>query len=130
MGGPLWAKKDEAAWSIPKGLYDEPESPLDAALREFAEEFGSPAPRADYVLLGEFRQPSGKRLTVFVAEAAFDPSGISSNTFEMEWPPRSGRIQEFPEMDAAGWFDLETARVKLVKGQRPLLDALEVHLSH
>lgn len=123
MGGPFWARKDAAAWSIPKGLYtDEP--PLAAALREFAEEIGAPAPEADYTLLGEFRQPSGKRLTVFAAEfpgAQF----VASNTFETEWPPRSGRMQHFPEIETAQWFDLDTAREKLVKGQLPILAAIE-----
>lgn len=123
MGGPFWARKDAAAWSIPKGLYDG-EEPLAAARREFAEEIGAPAPDADYTLLGEFRQPSGKRLTVFAAEHG-EAEFVASNTFEVEWPPRSGRVQQFPEIEAAGWFDLEEARVKLVKGQLPLLDAIE-----
>ncbi len=122
MGGPFWARKDAAAWSIPKGLYvPGEEDPLAAALREFAEEVGAPAPRADYALLGEFRQPSGKRLTVFVGEG--DAEFVGSNTFEMEWPPRSGRIQQFPEMDAGRWFTLEDARVKIVKGQAAILDS-------
>ena len=122
MGGPFWARKDAAAWSIPKGLYTD-EEPLAAALREFAEEIGAPAPEADYALLGEFRQPSGKRLTVFAgefAEAAF----VASNTFEAEWPPRSGRMQQFPELETAQWFDLDSAREKLVKGQLPLLGSI------
>ena len=123
MGGPFWARKDAAAWSIPKGLYDG-EEPLAAARREFAEEIGAPAPDADYTLLGEFRQPSGKRLTVFAAEHG-EAEFVASNTFEVEWPPRSGRVQQFPEIEAAGWCDLEEARVKLVKGQLPLLDAIE-----
>ncbi len=122
MGGPFWARKDAAAWSIPKGLYvPGEEEPLAAALREFAEEVGAPAPRADYVPLGEFRQPSGKRLTVFVGEG--EAEFVGSNTFEMEWPPRSGRIQQFPEMDAGQWFTLEDARVKIVKGQAAILDS-------
>ena len=123
MGGPFWARKDSAAWSIPKGLYlPGDEEPLPAALREFAEEIGAPAPEVDYVLLGEFRQPSGKRLTVFAGEG--DAQFVGSNTFEVEWPPRSGRLQAFPEIETAEWFDLETARVKLVKGQLPILDAM------
>ena len=126
MGGPFWARKDAAAWSIPKGLYtDEP--PLAAALREFEEEIGAPAPDADYLRLGEFRQPSGKRITVFAGEG--DAEFVASNTFEVEWPPRSGKLQAFPEIEAAGWFDLESARVKLVKGQLPILVALEQHLA-
>jgi len=124
MGGPFWSRKDAAAWSIPKGLYEPDETPLAAALREFEEEVGTPAPDEPYELLGEFRQPSGKRLTVFAAETEVDVQFVGSNLFEMEWPPRSGRLQEFPEMDAAGWFDLDEARVKLLKGQLPILDAL------
>ncbi|CAN5311244.1 NUDIX domain-containing protein [soil metagenome] len=128
MGGPFWAGRDEAAWSIPKGLYDDSESPLDAALREFAEELGIPAPDADYEMLGEFRQPSGKLVTVYIAEANLTLGTIVSNTFTIEWPPRSGRMQDFPEIDAAAWLDLATARTKLVKGQRSILDALEIRL--
>ena len=124
MGGPFWARKDERAWSIPKGEYAEDEDPLAAALREFAEEMGTPAPAADYRLLGEFRQPSGKVITVFAAEAAFNPEAIRSNTFPLEWPKGSGRIQDFPEIDDAGWFPEQEARLKLVKGQLPVLDAL------
>lgn len=124
MGGPFWASKDASAWSIPKGLYDDPEQPLDAALREFAEELGHAAPAAQYELLGEFRQPSGKLITVFVAEHDLELGPIVSNTFTIEWPPRSGLLQHFPEIDDAAWLDPETARDKLVKGQRPILDAL------
>lgn len=123
MGGPFWARKDAAAWSIPKGLYlSGDEEPLAAALREFAEEVGAPAPEVDYALLGEFRQPSGKRLTVFAGEG--DAVFVGSNTFEVEWPPRSGRVQEFPEVDRAEWFDLPTAREKIVRGQLPILGKL------
>jgi len=121
MGGPFWAGKDAAAWSIPKGIYtDEP--PLTAALREFAEEIGAPAPPADYAQLGEFRLPSGKRLTVFTAEgeAAF----VASTTFEVEWPPRSGRLRSFPEVDRAEWFPLDVAREKITKGQLQVLEAI------
>lgn len=122
MGGPFWARKDAAAWSIPKGLYvPGEEEPLAAALREFAEEVGAPAPDVEYVLLGEFRQPSGKQLTVFAGEG--DAEFVGSNTFELEWPPRSGRVQEFPEMDAGQWFTVEDARVKIVKGQAAILDS-------
>lgn len=124
MGGPFWSRKDAAAWSIPKGLYAPDEEPLAAALREFAEEIGTAAPAADYALLGEFRQSSGKVVTVFAAEADFVVDTIVSNTFSLEWPPRSGRMQDFPEIDAAGWFALDVAREKLVKGQLPMLDAL------
>ncbi|WP_213814984.1 NUDIX domain-containing protein [Glaciihabitans sp. dw_435] len=128
MGGPFWAKKDDHAWSIPKGEFTDDEEPLTAALREFAEEIGTPPPHADYALLGEFRQSSGKIVTAFIAETDFDVQTITSNTFEMEWPPRSGRLQQFPEVDAAAWAPLEVARVKLVKGQAPLLTALEEYL--
>jgi predicted NUDIX family NTP pyrophosphohydrolase len=124
MGGPFWAKKDAAAWSIPKGEYAEGEEPLVAALREFGEEIGTPAPTLDYVDLGEFRQSSGKVVTVFAAESNFEFAEVHSNTFTAEWPPRSGRISEFPEVDRAEWTPLELARVRLVAGQVPVLDAL------
>ena len=124
MGGPFWRGKDAAAWSIPKGTFTEEEEPLAAARREFAEEIGRPAPEVDYRELGAFRYSSGKLVWVFAGESDFDPSEIRSNTFEIEWPPRSGRRQEFPEIDAAGWFTLDAARERLVKGQRAALDAL------
>jgi predicted NUDIX family NTP pyrophosphohydrolase len=125
MGGPFWAKKDEGAWSIFKGEHLDGEDPLAAARREFTEETGSAVPAGDLVELGEVRQSGGKRVSAWAVEADFDASTVRSNTFEMEWPPRSGRRQEFPEVDRAEWFDLATARRKLVKGQLPLLDALE-----
>ncbi|MHC6591362.1 NUDIX domain-containing protein [Arthrobacter sp. C152] len=128
MGGPFWARKDAHAWSIPKGEYAEGEDPLAAALREFAEEMGTPAPEAGYRLLGRFRQPSGKLIMVFAAEADFQPDTISSNTFPLEWPKGSGRIQDFPEIDDARWFPEQEARLKLVKGQLPILDALAAHV--
>ena len=124
MGGPFWARKDAHAWSIPKGEYADGEDPLAAALREFAEEMGSPAPEAEYRLLGEFRQPSGKLITVYAAQAHFAPDTINSNTFPLEWPKGSGRIQHYPEIDDARWFPEQEARLKLVKGQLPILDAL------
>lgn len=124
MGGPFWSRKDAAAWSIPKGLYADDEAPLAAALREFEEEIGVPAPLAEYEPLGEFRQRSGKVVTVFTA-AVDQMTFVASNTFEMEWPPRSGRQQSFAEIDRAEWFDIETARTKIVAGQLPALDALE-----
>jgi predicted NUDIX family NTP pyrophosphohydrolase len=129
MGGPFWSRKDAAAWSIPKGLYDEPESPLTAALREFEEEMGAPPPAVEFALLGEFRQPSGKVVIAYAGEFDFRLERVVSNTFELEWPKGSGRIQDFPEIDDARWFSLELARTKLVKGQRPMLDALESWLA-
>lgn len=128
MGGPFWAKKDAAAWSIPKGETLPGESDLDAALREFAEETGSPAPAVGYHRLGEFRQSSGKVVVVFAAEADFAAESLSSNTFPLEWPPRSGRIEHFPELDRADWFSLAAAPEKVVKGQVAALDALAAHL--
>jgi predicted NUDIX family NTP pyrophosphohydrolase len=129
MGGPFFARKDAAAWSIPKGEYELPEEPLAAARREFEEEMGSPPPLAEnYLELGEFRQSSGKIVTIFATPGDFDVTAFASNTFELEWPRGSGRIQEFPEMDRAAWFDLETAAIKLVKGQFPVLAALRAGL--
>lgn len=125
MGGPFWARKDAGAWSIPKGLYQEPETPLAAALREFEEEMGVPAPAQEFALLGEFRQRSGKVVTAYSAEFDFRLDHLVSNTFPLEWPKGSGRIQDFPEVDDARWFPLEQARTKVVKGQLPLLDELE-----
>lgn len=126
MGGPFWAKKDERAWSIPKGELEPGETDdLAVARREFAEEMGVPAPDADYAALGEFRYSSGKVVTVFAAAApGFEPDQIRSNTFELEWPPRSGRVQAFPEVDRAAWVPLPRARELLVAGQVPALDAL------
>lgn len=124
MGGPFWARKDTGAWSIPKGEYLSGEDPLAAARREFAEEMGSPAPDADYSPLGSFRQSSQKTITVFTAEADFAPDRIRSNTFALEWPPRSGAMREFPEIDDAAWFPVSVARSKLIKGQVQVLDAL------
>lgn len=124
MGGPFWARKDAGAWSIPKGEFLADEDPLVAARREFAEEIGVPAPALDYAALGEFRQSSGKIVVAFAAESDFEVDEISSNTFPVEWPPRSGRIQEFPEIDRAEWMPVADAEWRLVKGQLPLLAAL------
>ncbi|GAA4331748.1 NUDIX domain-containing protein [Klenkia terrae] len=121
MGGPFWAKKDEHAWSIPKGEHGPDEDAETAARREFAEETGSPAPE-DLVPLGVVK--GSKTLTVWAAEGDLDAEAVVSNTFTLEWPPRSGRLQEFPEIDRAAWFDLATARTKLVKGQLPFLERL------
>jgi predicted NUDIX family NTP pyrophosphohydrolase len=125
MGGPYWSRKDDGAWSIPKGLYEADESPLSAALREFEEEMGVPAPAVQFWLLGEFRQSSGKVVTAYAAESDFRLDVLVSNTFSLEWPKGSGRIQDFPEIDDARWFPLELARSKAVKGQMPLLNELE-----
>ncbi|MDZ8200991.1 NUDIX domain-containing protein [Microbacterium sp. SSW1-59] len=126
MGGPFWASKDTAAWSIPKGEYDpDAESAAAAAVREFREELGVDPPAGPAAELGTFPSSSGKRVTVFVADGAgFTPPEDGFGVFEMEWPPRSGRTATFPEVDRAAWFALEDAREKLVKGQRPVLDAL------
>ncbi|MCR6490389.1 NUDIX domain-containing protein [Amycolatopsis sp. OK19-0408] len=123
MGGPFWAKKDAAAWSLPKGELDPDEAPEAAARREFEEELGLPAPPGEYVPLGEVKQ-SGKTVTAWAVEADLDPVSVVPGTFTMEWPPRSGRQQEFPELDRVEWFSLDVAREKLVKGQLPFLDRL------
>jgi predicted NUDIX family NTP pyrophosphohydrolase len=128
MGGPFWAHKDARAWSIPKGEYLNDEDPLVAAQREFAEEMGAPAPAADYIQLGAFRQPSGKVITVFTAESDFGPERIVSNTFSLEWPKGSGTVRSYPEIDNAAWTSEPEARTKLVSGQLPILDALIQHL--
>ncbi len=125
MGGPLWARKDELAWSFPKGELDDGEDALVAARREFSEELGLPPPDEPSRLLGEYRYSSGKLVVLFAVEADLDVDEIRPGTFEMEWPPRSGRRQEFPEVDRATWFDLPTARTKLVAGQAPALDDLQ-----
>jgi predicted NUDIX family NTP pyrophosphohydrolase len=128
MGGPFWARKDAGAWSIPKGEHTPDEEPLAAALREFAEEMGSPPPPGEPVPLGSVKQSGGKTVTTFALEGDFDLTGFHSNTFEMEWPRGSGRTQEFPEVDRAEWVTIDVAREKLVKGQLPILDALRAHL--
>jgi len=128
MGGPFWARREDRAWSLPKGEFAPPEEPLTAALREFGEEMGWPAPEAEYELLGTFRQSAAKTVTVFTAAADFPDREIHSNTFALEWPAKSGHFREFPEIDRAGWFTVEEARVKLVKGQLQVLDALLARL--
>lgn len=127
MGGPFWAKKDAAAWSIPKGEFDpDTESALDAAHREFREELGVEPPDTEWAELGTFAAASGKKLVVFAGDGAgFTASAFTFGTFEMEWPPRSGKTASFPEVDRAEWLDLDAAREALVKGQRPAIDALE-----
>lgn len=122
MGGPFWAKRDEGAWSIPKGAISRSENPLDAAKREFAEEVGS-AVAGDFLFLGRFRQNGSKNLSVWAVEGDLDPAGLKSNTFSMVWPPKSGRVQSFPEADRGGWFGEEAALAKIVAGQRKILEA-------
>lgn len=122
-GGPFWASKDEGAWSIPKGLLAPGEDAAAAALREFAEETGY-LPSGSLQPLGTHRQPSGKRVVAFALEGDFDPAKLRSNTFTLEWPPRSGRFREVPEADRAGWFGIEDARRRILRGQAPILDKL------
>lgn len=129
MGGPFWAKKDAAGWSIPKGEFESDEDPRDAAIREFTEEMGSPPPDGEDVLLGTVKQSSAKSVTVFARAADFDADHITSNTTEIQWPPRSGRWMEIPEVDRAQWCTFAEARIKLVKGQVPVIDLLQQHLS-
>ena len=125
-GGPFWARRDDGAWSIPKGEYDDGEEPLAAALREFEEEVGSALDHVgELVELGEVRQRNRKLVTAWAAEGDVDASAVRSNTFTMEWPPRSGRTQEFPEIDRAEWFTLARAREKLIEAQVAFLDRLE-----
>jgi predicted NUDIX family NTP pyrophosphohydrolase len=124
MGGPLWARRDEGAWSLPKGEYGPDEEPLAAARREFTEELGLPVPPGEPVELGAVKQKGGKVVTAWALEGDLDPGGVVPGTFEMEWPPKSGRTREFPEIDRVAWFDVPTAREKIVAGQRPLLDRL------
>ena len=127
-GGPFWAKKDDGAWSIPKGLIEPGEDPIAVARREFEEETGA-RPGGDLIPLGSFAQSRAKTIEVWAAEGAFDPATLTSNTFAMEWPPRSGRMQDFPEVDRAAWFTPEEAAQKILKGQRPVLQALLDHLA-
>jgi len=125
-GGPYWAKKDAGAWSIPKGQIEDEEEPRACAIRELEEELG-PAPELDpegLIELGSIRQRAGKIVEAWAAEADFDPDALASNTFEMEWPPKSGEVQEFPEVDRAGWFDLEAARKKVLPAQAEFFDRL------
>jgi predicted NUDIX family NTP pyrophosphohydrolase len=123
-GGPFWARRDAGVWSIPKGEYSDGEDPLDAARREFAEELGSRAPDGDPADLGEIRQKSGKVVHGWALAGDLDPVTIQSNTFTVEWPPRSGRMTEFPEVDRAEWFGLDRAREKINPAQAAFLDRL------
>jgi predicted NUDIX family NTP pyrophosphohydrolase len=127
-GGPFWAKKDAGSWSIPKGEFDDTETPLDAARREFTEEIGAPPPEGEYFSLGEAKQSSGKIVHAFALKSDFNLERFKSNMFTMEWPPRTGKQQEFPENDKAAWTQIAVAKQKLVKGQVPLLEALATKL--
>jgi predicted NUDIX family NTP pyrophosphohydrolase len=123
-GGPFWVRKDDGAWSVPKGEYAAGEDPLAAAYREFREETGLEPPAGDPLGLGELSQPSGKRVTVWALEGDLDVARASSNTFELEWPPGSGQVREFPEVDRVEWAGVRRARSKLLKGQVPFLGRL------
>jgi len=124
MGGPFWARRDAGAWTIPKGEFGVGDDPFAAAFREFEEEVGVPVPATEFVDLGEVRQSGGKIVRAWAAEGDLDPTTAVSNTFEIEWPPRSGRTQIFPELDRFAWFELPVAHQKIVAGQRVLLDRL------
>lgn len=123
-GGPFWAKKDLGVWSIPKGEYEQGDDPLQTALRELEEETGHRLAATDLLELGAIRQRSGKVLTAWAAPGDLDPDAITSNTFTIEWPPRSGTQREFPEVDRAGWFDVPMARDKVLAAQAELIDRL------
>lgn len=127
-GGPFWAKKDDGAWSIPKGEYEPEDDPHAAALREFEEELGTAPPEEKDIELGEVKQSSGKRLVVWAHTGDFDVSKLVSNTFELEWPPKSGKLTRYPEVDRAEWFPVAKARQKLLKGQIEFLDRLITRL--
>lgn len=128
-GGPLWAKKDLGAWSIPKGLVDSGEDPLQAARREFEEETGMNLPAGPATALQPVCQKTGKVILAWALEGDCDPSSLRSNTFSMEWPPRSGRTQEFPEIDRAAWFGIDEARQRITQGQAPLIEELRKMIS-
>jgi predicted NUDIX family NTP pyrophosphohydrolase len=128
-GGPFWARKDLGAWSIPKGEVGPGEDPLAGALRELAEETGSVLELGELIELGEVRQRAGKRVQAWAAEGDLDADAVRSNTFELEWPPRSGRMREFPEVDRAAWFGLEEAAERLLPAQVPLLERLRDSLA-
>lgn len=123
-GGPFWARKDDGAWSIPKGEYSAGDDPWETARREFTEELGVQPPDGPRLELGEVRQSGGKVVTGYAVAGDLDITDARSNTFEMEWPPRSGKLQQFPEVDRVAWVSIEEARVKLLKSQLPLLDRL------
>jgi predicted NUDIX family NTP pyrophosphohydrolase len=128
-GGPFWAKKDKGAWGVPKGEYETGDDPLVAARREFEEEIGQPAPKAETIELGEMKRQDGKVIKVWAVEGHLDVSVIKSNNFTMEWPPKSGNMQDFPEVDAANWFKLSEAVTKLHKGQAVFIERLANQLN-
>ena len=123
-GGPFWRHKDDGAWSIPKGEMDDADDPEQAARREFSEELGPSASIGPLRALGEIRQRGGKRVIAFAGECDFEPATLASNTFDLEWPPRSGRKQSFPEVDRAEWFDVISARQKMLSAQGEFLNRL------
>jgi predicted NUDIX family NTP pyrophosphohydrolase len=127
-GGPFWAKKDLGAWSIPKGLVDEGEDVLAAAKREFQEETGMPI-KGECLDLGAHKQPSGKTIVAWACQGDFDPASLKSNTFAIEWPPRSGRMAEFPEVDRVAWYSIDEATQKINKGQSPIIAALQASMT-
>ncbi len=126
-GGPFWARRDDGAWTIPKGLVDAGEASLDAARREFEEETGT-AVTGEFIALGKVRMKSGKTVTAWAVEGDLDAGTTRSNVVEIEWPPRSGRVREYPEVDRCAWFDLDTANRKIHPSQRPLLERLAATL--
>lgn len=128
-GGPFWAKKDLGAWSIPKGEHSMDEDPLAAARREFEEETGS-AIDGEFVGLGQIRQAGGKLVSAWAVEGDFDPANLRSNQFQMQWPPRSGRMIDVPEVDRGAWFTLSEAHDRILSSQRPFLDRLAAHLGN
>ena len=123
-GGPYWAKKDSGSWSIPKGEFEDSEQPLDAAKREFSEELGMILPEGELHALGEVKQKSGKVIYAWASEADLDVTTVKSNSFEVEWPPKSGQMQQFPEVDKVAWFSLKAALKKIVPGQAVFLERL------
>ena len=127
-GGPFWAKRDAGAWSVPKGEYEDGDDALATAFREFREEIGQAPPNTEAVPLGELAQPGGKRVLAWAIEGDLDVTHTASNTFEMEWPPKSGRRQRFPEIDRVAYFALPVAKTKIIAYQSPLLDELEARL--
>jgi predicted NUDIX family NTP pyrophosphohydrolase len=129
MGGPLWRRRDVGAWSIPKGGYEDGEDPFEAACREYVEEVGVPLPGGDFLPLGSVLQANNKQVTAWAVEGDLDPDDAVSAIFELEWPPRSGRTQTFPEFDRVAWFTTEDARLRIVAAQAGFLDRLEAALT-